>query len=350
MSSTLIVTEGYPQRYCPVVFGSMPLLIAGSIATDHLMSFPGRFADSLVVDQLDKLSVSFLVEDLEVRRGGCAANICFGLGNLGISPVLVGAVGEDFADYRSWLERHNVDCDSVHVSETRHTARFVCTNDASHAQIASFYAGAMSESREIELKPIVDRVGEPDYVLIGPDDPEGMLRHTDECRSRGYRFVADPSQQLAFGEGPLIRSLIDGAHILFSNEYEATLIIQKTGWSYADVLARVGTWVVTLGADGVRIDQEGVESIVVDAVPEIEKVEPTGVGDAFRAGFLAALTWGLDTERAAQLGCLLAVHVVEQVGTQEYTLSRADFLKRLEDAYGPEAMLDVDPHLQTIRP
>ena len=108
----------------------MSLLIAGSIATDHLMTFPGRFADSLVVDQLDKLSVSFLVDDLEVRRGGCAANICFGLGNLGLEPVLVGAVGEDFVDYRSWLERHDVDCDSVHVSPTRHTARFVCTTDA----------------------------------------------------------------------------------------------------------------------------------------------------------------------------------------------------------------------------
>ena len=195
------------------------------------MSFPGRFADSLVVDQLDKLSVSFLVEDLEVRRGGCAANICFGLGNLGLRPVLVGAVGEDFAEYRAWLERHNVDCDSVHVSETRHTARFVCTNDSAHAQIASFYAGAMSESREIELKPIVDRVGAPDYVIIGPDDPQGMLRHTEECRQRGYPFLADPSQQLAFGDGDLIRPLIDGAEILFSNEYEASLITQKTGWS-----------------------------------------------------------------------------------------------------------------------
>ena len=140
-----------------------------------------------------------------MRRGGCAANICFGLGNLGLRPVLVGAVGEDFAEYRAWLERHNVDCTAVHISQTRHTARFVCTNDSAHAQIASFYAGAMSEAREIELKPIVDRVGTPDYVLIGPDDPQGMLRHTDECRQRGYRFVADPSQQLAFGDGDLIR-------------------------------------------------------------------------------------------------------------------------------------------------
>jgi adenosine kinase len=348
MATTLFVTDAYSERYRRVVFGSMSLLIAGSIATDHLMQFPGKFADSLVVDQLDKLSVSFLVEDLEVRRGGCAANICFGLGNLGLHPVLVGAVGEDFAEYRAWLERHSVDCDSVHVSETRHTARFVCTNDASMAQIASFYAGAMSESREIELRPIADRVGPPDYVLVGPDDPDGMLRHTDECRQRGYRFVADPSQQLAFGGGDLIRQLVDGAHILFSNEYEASLITQKTGWSRDDVLDRVGTWVVTLGAEGVRIDRKGEESITVPAVPEIAKVEPTGVGDAFRAGFLAALTWGLGLERAAQLGCLLAVYVVEQVGTQEYTLSRTAFLQRLEDTYGPDAVKDVEPHLKTL--
>jgi adenosine kinase len=326
----------------------MSLLIAGSIATDHLMSFAGRFSDSLVVDQLDKLSVSFLVDDLEVRRGGCAANICFGLGNLGLNPVLVGAVGEDFADYRAWLERHHVDCDSVHVSETKHTARFVCTNDQAMAQIASFYPGAMSESREIELAPIIDRVGPSDYVLIGPDDPQGMLRHTDECRARGYRFVADPSQQLAFGDGDLIRQLIDGADILFSNEYEASLITQKTGWSTEEVLDRVGTWVVTLGAEGVRIDGRDRASITVGAVPEIEKVEPTGVGDAFRAGFLAALAWGLGHERAAQLGCLLAVYVVEQVGTQEYTLSRAAFLQRCADTYGDEAAADFDPHLKTL--
>src|SRR5215213_7068185 len=217
----------------------MSLLIAGSIATDHLMTFQGRFADSLVVEQLDKLSVSFLVEDLEIRRGGVAANMTFGLGQLGLRPVLVGAAGEDFTDYRSWLERHGVDCSHVRISETRHTARFVCTTDATMAQFASFYPGAMSEARLIELAPIVARVGTPDYVLIGADDPDGMLRHTEECRQRGYPFIADPSQQLAFGTGALIRDLIDGAAFLFSNEYESHLIEQKTGWSAADVLDRV---------------------------------------------------------------------------------------------------------------
>jgi adenosine kinase len=326
------------------------LLVTGSIATDHLMSFPGKFSDSLVVDQLDKIALSFLVDDLEVRRGGCAANICFGLGNLGLRPVLVGAVGEDFVEYRSWLVRHNVDCESVRVSQTKHTARFVCTNDSTMAQIASFYAGAMSEARDIELAPVVSRVGDPSYVLVGPNDPEAMVRHTEECRERGYPFIADPSQQLAFGNGEMIRDLIDGAAILFSNEYESALIQKKTGWSAAEVLQRVGTWVVTLGAEGVRVEQQGVEPVLVAAVPEIEKVEPTGVGDAFRAGFLAALEWGLTLERAAQLGCLLAVHVVEKVGTQEYTLRRAAFVRRFAAAYGEEAAAEVDAHVRTPRP
>ena len=231
----------------------MSLLICGSIATDHLMTFAGRFKDSLVVEQLDKISLSFLVDDLEIRRGGVAANMCFGLGRLGLQPVLVGAAGEDFADYRSWLERHGVDCSYVHISETRHTARFVCTTDNTMAQFASFYPGAMSESRLVELLPIVRQVGAPDFVLIAADDPDGMLRHTRECRQRGYRFIADPSQQLAFSEGELIRDLIDGATYLFSNEYESAMIESKTGWSGEEVLARVGTQVTTLGAAGVRI-------------------------------------------------------------------------------------------------
>jgi adenosine kinase len=323
----------------------MSLLIAGSIATDHLMTFQGKFADSLVVEQLDKLSVSFLVEDLEIRRGGVAPNICFGLGRLGLSPTLVGAAGEDFGDYRSWLERHGVDCASVHISESKHTARFVCTTDTTMAQFASFYPGAMSEARLIELAPIVARVGEPEFVLIGADDPDGMLRHTEECRQRGYSFIADPSQQLAFGEGDLIRRLIDGATLLFSNEYESHLIESKTGWSSADILDRVGTQVVTLGKDGVRIVSDG-HQIEVPAAKDVEAVEPTGVGDAFRAGFLAGVDWGLSHERAAQVGCTLAAYVVETVGTQEYTFTPEEFVARARHSYGDEAAAEIAAHVK----
>jgi adenosine kinase len=279
--------------------------------------------------------------DLEIRRGGVGPNICFGLGRLGLSPTLVGAAGEDFGDYRSWLERHNVDCASVHISDSKHTARFVCTTDTTMAQFASFYPGAMSEARLIELAPIVERVGDPEYVLIGADDPDGMLRHTEECRQRGYRFIADPSQQLAFGEGDLIRNLVDGATMLFSNEYESHLITEKTGWSAEEVLKRVGAQVTTLGAEGVRVQQLGEQTVEVSAVRGVEAVEPTGVGDAFRAGFIACLQWGLSLERAAQVGCTVAAYVVERVGTQEYSFTRDSFATRFEKAYGAEAASEL---------
>lgn len=319
----------------------MPIGVTGSVATDHLMTFDGRFSESLVVDQLDKISLSFLVNDLQLRRGGCAANVCFGLAALGVRPVLVASVGEDFADYRSWLERHGVDCSGLHYSETQHTARFVCTTDAAHAQIASFYSGAMSEAREIELEPIARKVGGFELVLIGPNDPEGMLRHTEECRERGYRFAADPSQQLAWSDGATIRRLVEGADVLFSNEYEAALIEQKAGWAADDLLARVRTRVVTLGSRGVRVERKDEPPIVVPALAGVRAVEPTGVGDAFRAGYLAALEGGCSLQCSAEVGCTLAAYVVERVGTQEYSFTAEQFVARLEGGYGDAAAKEV---------
>ncbi|MEV7423649.1 MULTISPECIES: carbohydrate kinase family protein [unclassified Streptomyces] len=323
----------------------MRIAVTGSIATDHLMTFPGRFADQLVAEQLHTVSLSFLVDNLEVRRGGVGANICFGMGQLGARPLLVGAAGQDFDEYRAWLDRHGVDTTSVRISEVLHTARFVCTTDADHNQIGSFYAGAMSEARQIELKKVADRVGGLDLVLIGADDPEGMLRHTEECRSRKIPFAADFSQQIARMERDEIRTLLDGATYLFSNEYEKGLIEAKTGWDDAEILSRVGHRVTTLGKNGVRIERVGDEPIVVGCPDETVKADPTGVGDAFRAGFLSGLTWGVGLERAAQVGCMLATLVIETVGTQEYTLRRTHFMERFTKAYGHDAGAEVQAHL-----
>jgi adenosine kinase len=328
----------------------MRIVITGSIATDHLMTFPGRFADSIVLDKLDKISLSFLVDELEIRRGGVAANIAFGMGVLGENPILVGAVGPDFADYRSWLTRHGVDTESVHVSEVRHTARFVCTTDEHANQIATFYAGAMQEARDIELGPVVERVGNVDLVLIGANDPEAMMRHTEECRYRRIPFAADPSQQLARMHGDEIRLLVDGAAYLFTNEYEAALTEQKTGWSSDEILDRVGTRVTTLGPNGVRIERRGQDMIQVPTPKETHKADPTGVGDAFRAGFLAGLAWGLSLQRCAQVGSLLATHVIESIGTQEYELARRSFLLRIRDAYGDQAAEEIGAHISLARP
>jgi adenosine kinase len=215
------------------------IAVAGSVATDHLMTFPGRFRDSFVEGSLDSISLSFLVDGLVVRRGGCAANIAFGLGALGLEPILVAAVGIDFADYNSWLTRHNVNTEHVLTSQEAHTARFLCTTDVELNQIASFYPGAMSEARMIELGVVHAAAGGLDMVIITPDDPDAMLNHTAAARSLGIPFAADPSQQMARMDGEQIKRLIDGAEYLFTNEYEKALTEQKTGWSSEEVLERV---------------------------------------------------------------------------------------------------------------
>jgi adenosine kinase len=311
------------------------------------MRFPGRFAEQLLADQLERVSLSFLVDELVIRRGGVAANICYGLGRLGLHPVLVGAVGEDFADYRSWLDRHGVDTASVRVGDIAHTARFVCTTDDDLCQIASFYPGAMADARNIELRPVADRFGGLDLVVVSPNDPEAMVRHTDECRERGYAFAADPSQQLARMAGADIRRLVDGATYLMCNDYEKALLESKTGWSDAEVLDRVGVRVTTHGADGVAVETAG-SAIRVPVVPARLTPDPTGVGDAFRAGFFAGRSWDLSLERSAQIGCLLATLVLETAGAQEYEVEPTEAVKRLGETYGQDVAAEIGAHLPAL--
>jgi adenosine kinase len=319
--------------------------VAGSVATDHLMSFPGRFAETLLPGSLDHLSVSFLVDDLVIRRGGVAANICYGMGELGCRPRLVAAVGGDFAEYRTFLESHGVDTAGVAVHPQAHSARFVCTTDRDGNQIASFYPGAMRLAAELSLAGPIAGWGPQDLVVVSPDDPQAMLRHTSECRAMGVPFAADPSQQLTNLDGAQIEALIDGAAYLFTNAYESDLLAEKTGWSPAKLLTRVGVRVTTLGADGVVVETRDGELARVGAASLRTKAEPTGVGDAFRAGYLAALGWGLDHVAAAQTGCELAALVLETVGTQEYAVHAADLLDRLAADYGDPAAAGVRGHL-----
>jgi adenosine kinase len=263
----------------------MRIAVTGSIATDHLTTFPGRFSEQLLPDQLASVSLSFLVDDLQVRRGGAAANIAFGLGLLGFAPLLVGAVGADFAEYGAWLRRHGVDISHVKVSERSQTARFMCITDRDQNQIAAFYPGAMTEARHISLADVTASWGRPALVVIAPDDPVAMQRHTSASRQLGIPYAADPSQQLARLEGEEVRRLVDGAQVLFSNEYEAALLCERTG-------------------------------------------------------YLGGLSRGLSQERAAQLGCALATTVLETVGTQEYRRSD-DLSARVADAYGAGACADI---------
>ena len=319
----------------------MTIAVTGSIATDHLMRFPGKFSEQLLAEHLQKVSLSFLVDDLVVHRGGVAGNMAYAIGVLGGRAMLVGAAGVDFTDYREWLEAAGVDCDNVLVSDTQHTARFVCTTDEDMAQISSFYPGAMSLARNIRMADIVAAAGAPELVIVGANDPDAMFAHTDECRELGLAFAADPSQQLARLSGEEIRRLVDGATYLFSNDYEWDLMLSKTGWTDADVLAQVGLRVTTLGAKGVEIVSADGTRLHVGVVPETAQVDPTGVGDAFRAGFLTGRGAGLDLERSAQLGSLVAVLVLETTGTQNWTWDLGVAKERLADAFGPDAAAEI---------
>jgi adenosine kinase len=211
-------------------------------------------------------------------------------------------------------------------------------------QIASFYPGAMSEARNIELAPAWQATG-ADLVIVSADDPEAMLRHSAECRERGFRFAADPSQQIASIDGPQLEQLIEGADLLFTNKYEKGLLESKTGLTEAEIMARIGVRVTTLGAEGVSVAGRDVEPLHVPVAKVRKQAEPTGVGDAFRAGFLSAREWGLSWQRAAEVGCLLAALALETVGTQEYQLDGKQFAERLAESYGDDCAAEVLPHL-----
>ena len=323
----------------------MKIAVAGSIARDHLMTFPGKFTDSIVASSLDKLSISFLVNELEVRRGGTGANIAFGLGVLGNNPMLITAAGKDFGDYETWLQRHGVDTSQVRVSTDLLTATFSCTTDIEQRQIASFFPGAMSEGREIELEAIVRNCGKFDLIVISPDDPEAMLRHTEAARELKLEFAADPSQTLASIDGALIKKLITGAKYLFTNEYELGLILQKTGWSEIELLEQVEIRITTFGSKGSRIDGKNLAEIRV-GVPEVSKVEdPTGVGDSYRAGFIAGLNWGLSFERCGQIGAVIAAYCLESKGTQEYRFEKSEFIARVKKTFGEVAASEIGAKL-----
>ncbi|MEU5996846.1 carbohydrate kinase family protein [Streptomyces sp. NPDC047197] len=315
----------------------MPIAITGVIAMDHLMTFPGRFPERLVGDRPHVASLAFLASRLEMRRGGAAANVAFGLGRLGLDPVLVGAVGSDFADYQVWLKQHGVDTESVLVVPGEHTARHVCTTDLEGERVSTFRPGALWASSTLSLRSVAASTGGLGLVVVEPGDPAAMLRHTEECRALGLPFVAHPSWQIEGMGRADIKHLISGTSCLITNEGESERLREATGWSGPRVLERVGAWVTTLGAAGARIERPGREPCLVPALGSVTVAEPSGAGDAFRAGLVAGAIQGAPPERAAQLGCALASFALETTGTQEYAMDVRRLLDRVREAYGHTA-------------
>jgi adenosine kinase len=314
----------------------MDIIISGSVAYDYLMTFPGLFHEQILPERLQNISLSFLVDSMTRQRGGIAPNIAYTLALLGEKPRLFATVGEDFSDYRAWLEKYGIDTEFARVVPGKFTASFFATTDKVSAQIASFYPGAMADAATMSLKEIAKR---PDLVVISPTDPSAMMKHAAECRELGIPYLYDPSQQVLRLEGSEIARDMEGAHFLFCNDYEFGLISKKTGLDLNGMLKHVDVIVVTKGAEGAVIYAEGKE-IVVPVVPEERIVDPTGVGDAFRGGFLAAYARGWDWQLCGQLGSLAAVYVLEQNGTQNHFYTREQFVKRFREHYDDQGKLN----------
>jgi len=312
------------------------IVITGSVAYDYLMTFPGYFKDHFLPDRLDSISLSFLVDTMVRQRGGCAANIAYGLARFGVKPYLMAAVGQDFGDYRQWLEEQGVDTSAVHVVLEKFTASFFANTDRANAQICSFYTGAMANAVEqsiLELSP------KPHLVVISPNAPEAMVKFGVECADLGIPYLYDPSQQLPRLNGDELKLGIRCAWALFVNDYEFGLIQDKTGMNEKEIISQVPLVIVTLGEKGSRIYSEG-KVFDVSVVPPQAILDPTGVGDAFRGGFLAGYSLDLDVVTCAQMGALSAAYCLEQCGTQSYAFTLPEFVQRFRRYYDDHGKLD----------
>lgn len=316
----------------------MNIACTGSVAYDYLMSFPGYFRDYILLDHLESISLSFLVDSMVKQRGGTAPNIAYTLALLGERPRLVATVGEDFAEYRTWLESKGVDTSNVRVIPGEYTASFFANTDRSNSQIASFYTGAMAHAAEISLREL--QGGQPDFVVISPNDPKAMVCYVRECREMGVPYLYDPSQQIVRMSREELREGVDGAEAVFLNAYEFELLRTHTGLSVEEILEKVKFMVVTLGNQGARIYVKD-RLYQILPFPEEKIVEPTGVGDAFRGGFLAGYLRGWDWEICGRMGALAATFCLEHKGPQNHSYTREEFVARYRRHYNDGGLLDA---------
>ncbi len=316
----------------------MDVILTGSIAYDYLMRFPGRFVDYFIKEQMHQVSLSFLVDEMTKHWGGNAANIAYTLALLGLRPHLMGTVGQDFADYRHWLNSVGVDTSTVRQIDDVFTASFFVNTDLDNNQIASFYTGAMEFARYYPIAEAYD--GKPDLVVISPNDPQAMVNLAKECRENNIRFLYDPSQQVPRLDGEALREGIRGAYMMVVNAYEAEIISQKTKLSLDDMRRQIDILVITHGKEGSHIYLDD-EIIEVEAFPPDEIKDPTGVGDAYRAGLIFGMSHNLPFKLAGELGAVCATYALEQVGTQSHHFTVAQLIERFRTHFEDDGLLDA---------
>ena len=291
----------------------MKIVVTGSIAYDYLMSFPGTFTEHFIPEHLNRLSLSFLVDTMDKRRGGCAPNIAYTLALLGERPVLMATAGEDFGEYRQWLESAGIDTSQVHQIAGKFTASFFCSTDRHNNQIASFYTGAMADAGQLSFRAVRDC----ELAIISANDPGAMVQYAEECRTLDIDFIFDPGQQCARMSGEELRDGMTGAAIVVCNDYELELLRQKTGLSESDILGQARVLIVTRGEKGSSVITSEA-TVDVPAVRPRRIVDPTGVGDAFRGGLLKGLALGLPHDICARMGSVAATYALEHLGGQSH--------------------------------
>jgi adenosine kinase len=307
----------------------MKLIVTGSIAYDYLMSFPGKFTEHFLPEHMQRVSLSFLVDSMDKRRGGCAPNIAYTLALLGERPFLMATAGQDFGEYRQWLEAAGVDTSLVKVVADKFTASFFCSTDTENNQIASFYTGAMAHAAELSFRT-VEGVS---LVIVSPNDPAAMTQYAEECRTLKIPYIFDPGQQCARMSGDELRDGIVGAKMVICNDYEFELIRQKTGLSEDGVLETSELLVITRGEEGCSLYHGGSRTDVKAVTPH-RIVDPTGVGDAFRGGFMKGLAEGAPFSVCAQLGSVAATYALEHLGGTSHSYTLDEFKKRYQEHFG----------------
>ncbi len=316
----------------------MRIILTGSIAFDYLMTFPGYFKDHILPEHLESISLSFLVDDMVRQPGGVAANIAYTLGLLCEQPRLVATAGVDFTDYRKTLEDAGVDTSGVRIIEDKFTASFFVNTDLSNAQIASFYAGAMADATLISMKDL--NLTADDLVVISPNAPDAMLQYALECQDLEVPYVYDPSQQIVRLDEQGLKQGLNGARALFANEYEFGLLQKHCKLDEKALLSMVDFTVVTLGELGSRVYVGDTLKAEVPSFPPREILDPTGVGDAYRAGFFKGYLHGFDVVLCAQMGSLAATYCLEGDGPQSHCYLMNDFVTRFRTRFDDQGLLD----------
>ncbi|HMD87518.1 MAG TPA: carbohydrate kinase family protein [Anaerolineaceae bacterium] len=316
----------------------MTIVCTGSIAYDYLMTFPGYFRDHILPERIESLSLSFLVDSMVRQKGGTAPNIAYTLALLGEHPIVMGTVGEDFEDYRAWLNSNGINTDYIKVIPGEYTASFFANTDLAHIQLSSFYTGAMAHAKELSIRSL--SAVDVDLVVISPNDPLAMQLYAEECSQLSIPYLYDIGQQVVRIDPEKLRQGVEGAYSLFLNDYEFQLLQKHTGLKLEDILSKVNLLVITFGEQGSTIYTGG-DIFQIKVIPPVKIVDPTGVGDAFRGGFLRGYDLGLDWQTCGQMGALAATYCLEQSGTLNHNYTRSEFVDRYRKYFDDGGVLDV---------